>query len=121
MFVNEPDRICADMQALGSKFDADIDDWSTIDSNVPAAQWTARQREVMDAVAPVMQTFADNIEQIGMESGNPTIRDFATFAGQYYRAYAKALPTYVPADSYIGQVAMRITGAIRDACKAAGG
>jgi hypothetical protein len=65
-----------------------------------------------------MNTLADDIERLGLQSSNATLQDFAIFAAQYRRAYATALPSYTTADSYLGAASAGITSAIADACRA---
>jgi hypothetical protein len=65
-----------------------------------------------------MNEMADDMEQLGLATDNPTLQDFAILAAQYRRAYASALASYSTADSYLGGVAASITSAIADACRA---
>lgn len=118
--LTEPDSTCAEWDRLLNQFQVDTKAWQALDASIPASDWTDEQRAVIDAVIPVMGTFADKIEELGQRSSNPALQDFAVLAGQYRRAYAAALPTYNSADSYLARAANRITAVIYDACNAVG-
>lgn len=120
-FLSAVDPICADWYQLLTNFDSDpiVESWKQLDANISASEWSTDQRAVVDAVKPVMDAFANDIEKLGEASDNPAMRDFAAFATQYRRAYVKALPTYTAADSYLSRAAARATSTIYEACKAA--
>lgn len=118
-FLMVPDGTCREWDRLLHAFSADTKGWQALDARVSATDWTPEQRATVDAVIPVMRTYADKIEGLGASSSNPTIQDFATLAAQYRRAYADALPTYISADSYLARAANRTTSVIFEACKAA--
>lgn len=117
------DTTCADWYRLLDRFDNDTPEataWKALDANIPASSWTPQQQAAVDAVIPVMTQLVDDIERLGQLSTNATLRDFATFAAQYRRAYLKALPTYTAADSYLARTSARATSTIYEACKAVG-
>jgi hypothetical protein len=120
-FITRTDPICSEWISAYEKFDADTADWRKMDPNIPAAQWNPEQKAVVDAAAPVMTAFADNSEQLGRSSNNPTVQDFATLSAQYRRAIVKALPNYTPADNYLSEVSTLLAMTINPACKAVGG
>ena len=109
---------CSEWIELLTKFDKDASAWKALDPAIPASDWNPEHRRVIDAVIPVMNTVADDMESLGLQSRNPTLQDFATLAAQYRRAYANALPSYSTEDSYLGGVSAAITSAIADACRA---
>ena len=119
-FLTTIDPICADWTALVSQFTADSAEWRAIDPNIPASQWDPAQRAVYRAVEPVMRDFANSADALGRSSTNPILRDFAVLAAQYRRAYAYALETYGPADSYLQRAASSAVGTVSEACAAAG-
>ncbi len=120
-FQVKPDDTCVEWDRLLHALSADTRDWQALDARIPATEWTPEQRATVDAVIPVMTSYADKIEELGSTSENATIRDFATLAAQYRRAYVHALPTYTSADSYLARAANRTTSVIFEACKAAEG
>ncbi|WP_235690126.1 hypothetical protein [Mycolicibacterium gadium] len=120
MFMADSDPSCVKLIGLLETFDAESADWQALDSEIPASEWNPEQRSVIDRVIPLMNTLADDIERLGLQSSNPTLQDFAIFAAQYRRAYATALPSYTTADSYLGAASAGITSAIADACRASG-
>lgn len=119
-FMTASDSTCAEWDQLLNQFSTDTADWQALDARVPASDWTPEQRAVVDAVIPVMRDYADRIESLGRKSSDPVLQDFATFAAQYRRGYADALPTYSAADSYLTRTSNRVTAVIYDACKAVG-
>jgi hypothetical protein len=121
-FLQPPtDSVCAQWHGLVAKYTAGFAAWRATDAGVPAAQWGPVQRQVNDVVAPVMMGFADDAEALAQSSTNQVFQDFATLAAQYRRAYAAALPTYVPGDATLTQTASAATLAIDEACSATEG
>jgi hypothetical protein len=120
-FLTESNPACNDWSAAWTQFEKDTVDWLATDPDVPASQWTPEQRAVNDAVAPVMQTFADRLQALGDRSGDPIFQDFAVLSAQYRRAYVQALPTYVPSDSYLASAALKLGGVVEAACTASEG
>jgi hypothetical protein len=119
-FLAESNPTCEKWLPAYEQFDADLKPWQELDPNVPADRWTPDQKSVFDAAAPVMTTFADKTEELGRESGNPTLEDFAVMSAQYRRAYVRAIPTYTAADNYLASVATVSANTIGHACMAAG-
>ena len=117
-FLAAGDATCSEWIERLTRFDNDTPAWQALDPAIAASDWNADQRNTVDAVIPVMNTMADDMEQLGVEVNNPTLQDFAILAAQYRRAYASALPSYSTADSYLGAASAGITSAIADACRA---
>lgn len=119
-FMPSPDSDCSNWQSLFDMFAADTKAWVGLDSNRASADWNADERGIVDGVIPVMKKYADDLENLGRGSSNPTIADLAVFSAQYWRAYVAALPTYTGADLYLDQVAGRSPAVIVFACRAFG-
>lgn len=119
-FLTTPDPTCGEWEGLLRRFQADTTAWGTIDASKPFAEWNPEQRSIADSLKTVISTFADDVEDLGRRSESATLEDFAVLAAQYRRAFVEALPTYTSADSYLSGVAVDLTNAIFDACKAAG-
>jgi hypothetical protein len=119
-FMGSADAKCEDWFRTLEQFATATKDWQRLDPANPASAWTPAQRQVIDAVIPVMNKLADDIQALGDASNNLVFRDFAVFAAQYRRAYAESLPSYTAADSYLSGVSSSTTSAIWEACKAAG-
>jgi hypothetical protein len=117
-FLTAPNSICSDWSAAWSQFQNDTVAWAAIDPDIPASHWTPEQRSVNDAVAPVMDAFADRLQALGDRSGNPTLQDFAVLSAQYRRAYVQALPSYTPSDDYLATTALKLGGVVEAACRA---
>jgi hypothetical protein len=120
-FIKSPDSSCGDWNKLIEDFKSATTGWHDVDSALPATSWNAEQKSAVEAAIPVMQNSAQAIEDLGRRSKNSTLQDFAVLAAQYRRAYADALPTYVPADSYLFSTSANAAFTISAACKAAGG
>ncbi|WP_231740294.1 MULTISPECIES: hypothetical protein [unclassified Mycobacterium] len=114
------DTTCDEWDRILNGFNDQTKAWQSIDPDIPATDWTAEQRAVVEAVIPVMHRSADDFERLGEETTNLTLRDLAVFAAQYRRAYAEALPTYITADKYLDLTAYRVSSVIYEACKAVG-
>jgi hypothetical protein len=122
-FLMTADAACTEWIGTLQKFDKDpvAVAWQELDGNILASQWDAEQRKTIDAVIPLMNTLADEIQELGLRSDNPTLQDFAVLAAQYRRAYTKALPSYSTPDSYLAAVSADLTSAIADGCRTSEG
>jgi hypothetical protein len=119
-FVAGTEPACSDWVSTYNKFDADTAPWRALDPNIPATQWTSDQKATVDGAAPIMTAFADEAEDIGKRSDNPTFEDFAVLSAQYRRAIVKALPTYTPADNYLSEASTALAQTLTTACLAVG-
>jgi hypothetical protein len=119
-FLTEPNSVCADWASAVSQFQNDTVAWVATNPDIPASQWPQQQRDINDAVAPVMSAFADKIQELGERSGNAAMEDFAVLSAQYRRAYVQALPSYTPADKYLASASIKLTGVVQAACQAVG-
>jgi hypothetical protein len=117
-FLANNDPVCSEWVPLLKKFFDDTAAWQATSETIPAAQWSPEQKAVNDAVAPVMTTFADDLERLGRQSGNATIEDFAVLSAQYRRAFVQALPTYTPSDNYLASTSTYMALTVDQACKA---
>lgn len=120
-FMGQADPMCTQWRSLVSNYTNDFAAWRATDQNVAADRWSPQQRAINDAVAPRMVAFANESEAVARGTSNAVLQDLATLAAQYRRAYAAALPTYVPADANLIRTASGIVVAIDDACAAVGG
>ncbi|CQD02172.1 hypothetical protein BN970_00046 [Mycolicibacterium conceptionense] len=116
-FLRSTDSNCDSWKSVIERFNKETEAWRGIASNISAMEWTSEQRSVMDAVGPVMDTYANDIEHLGRESGNPIWEDFAVLAAQYMRAYVQAIPQYTVNISYMASQSTRLSNAINWACK----
>jgi hypothetical protein len=120
-FLTTSDAVCSDLDSLVSKFSDDTAAWRALDPAIPAKDWGPDQKAINDSVAPIMTTYANDLEQLGQRSNNPVLQDFTVLAAQYQRAFAKGLPTYTAADSYLSEAAVYLVRTLRWGCKAAEG
>ncbi|WP_233213678.1 hypothetical protein [Mycobacterium hubeiense] len=116
-FLEGSNSICGDWMAASSKYSDDTDAWQSIDAAIPATDWKPEQRSVYDAVGPVMTDHANDMERLGIASGNPILEDIATLAAQYTRAYVIAIPKYTQNDNFMSQSARYLASTVYWACK----
>jgi hypothetical protein len=119
-FLATPNPVCAEWTSALDKFFDDMAAWRGIDADIPATAWTPDQKAVNEAAIPKMTVLADDLEKLGRRSNNPTLEDFAVLSAQYWRASAKALPTYTNADVYLANAANYSAYVVQGACNAAG-
>lgn len=117
-FLTEPNAICADWNAALLQFQDDTSAWLETDPDIPGSQWSVEQRKINKEVGPVMERLARRLNDLGEQSGLPTLQDLAALSAQYRLAYVKALPTYTPADKYLASTSIRLAAMINSACKA---
>jgi hypothetical protein len=116
-FLTGANPVCADLNSVLTQFDAATADWHKLDPNIPASQWTGEHKDVIAGVIPKMKVLADNLEQLGQRSGNPTFQDFAVFSAQYLRAYVHALEnSYTSADNELANASVHSAATINNAC-----
>lgn len=119
--MTEPDPTCGEWDRVLNRFNSETKAWQALDPNLAASDWTAEQQAVIDSVVPKLKESAEDFDRLASHTSNLVLRDLATFAAQYRRAYAEALPTYTVADSYLDMTAYRVSSIIYEACKAVGG
>jgi hypothetical protein len=115
-YLSGPNPVCADWKSTLEQFGAATTAWQQIDPSIPAYSWTPQQAAVNEAAVPVMNLSANTLEQLGQQSGNPTLQDFATLAAQYRRAFVAAVPTYHAADNHLANAATYVATTILGAC-----
>lgn len=120
-FISSPSQFCRDWNAMVEQFGAAAADWTEqTDPNIPSVDWSPEQRALYLGVIPAMQNVADESEHLGFQSGNPIAADFAALSAQYRRAYIQAVPSYGPADTYLGNAASELLSLTDQACRAVG-
>ncbi len=119
-FLTSANPVCGDWKSALDRFGEKIADWQKLDPNVPAIYWNREQKAVNYAVAPVMNAYASNLEQLGRQSDNAVWQDFANLSAQYRRAFVVSLPTYTPTDNHLANAANFVSTTILGACIAVG-
>jgi hypothetical protein len=121
-FIDAPSSFCTDWTTMVMRFGEATSDWTNkTDPNIPAAAWPPDQQTLYSAVLPLLQQNADDVQQLGVQSGNPIVDDFATLSAQYRRAYVQAVSSYGPVDTYLNNTASELLSAVNQACLATGG
>ncbi|HXY66399.1 MAG TPA: hypothetical protein VEI45_19080 [Mycobacterium sp.] len=119
-FLTTTNQVCDDWKLALDRFGKQTNAWQKLDPNIPAIYWNREQRAVNYAVAPVMNTYASKLEQLGRQSDNAIWQDFANLAAQYRRAFVVSLPTYTPTDNHLANAANYASTTILGACAAVG-
>jgi hypothetical protein len=117
-YLSRPNPVCVNWKSTLEKFGAQTAAWQQIDPNTPAYAWTTQQAAVNHAAVPVMNSYADTMQELGRRSDNSTLQDFATLAAQYRRAFVAAVPTYTAADNYLADAATYLSTTVLGACAA---
>ncbi|WP_131722055.1 hypothetical protein [Mycolicibacterium obuense] len=117
-FLTGSNPVCPDVFGLIRNLSTETADWRKIDPSIPAANWTQEQKIANANVVPILSDSAEKIEALGDRSENPVLQDLATLSAQYRRAFALAIPSYLPADNYLNDVANGAAGVIDEACQA---
>ncbi|MGV0837157.1 hypothetical protein [Mycolicibacterium thermoresistibile] len=114
---SEPNGVCSAWASAVDEFEAGTAEWVVSDASIPASRWSPQQRKMNDEVIPVMENFAQRLQELGEESKNATFQDFADLSAQYRYAFIEAIPTYLPEDKYLASVSSAIAGVIHAACR----
>ena len=112
--------VCDDWKSALDQFAQNTAEWQKLDPNVPAIYWNREQKAINYAVAPVMNSYAGTLEQLGRQSDNAIWQDLANLSAQYRRAFVVALPTYTPTDNHLANAANYVSTTILGACAAVG-
>lgn len=119
-FLPNPNIVCSDWKSTLDQFGTQTADWREINPSIPAILWNKDQKAANYAVAPVMTSLANKLDQLGRRSGNPVLQDFAALSAQYRRAFVLAIPTYSPNDNHLANAANFVSTTVMGACMSAG-
>jgi hypothetical protein len=110
--------VCPEWKSALDQFGKQTLAWQQLDPNVPSIYWNREQKAVNYAVAPVMNSFASKLEQLGRQSDNAIWQDLANLSAQYRRAFVTSLPTYTPNDNHLANAANFVSTTVLGACAA---
>ena len=110
--------VCSEWKSALDQFGKQTAAWQQLDPNLPSIYWNREQKAVNYAVAPVMNSFASKLEQLGRQSDNAVWQDLANLSAQYRRAFVTALPTYTPTDNHLANAANFASTTILGGCAA---
>ena len=119
LYGSQPISVCGQWIALVDEFNAATAEWRNTDPSIPAAQWSSEQQQLYVQMNTIMQSNADQMQDLGLRSGNVVFDDFAALAAQYRRAFVQSFVTYQPADAYLANAAGQLVAANYEACSAA--
>lgn len=120
-FLSNANPVCAQWTSALDQFGRQTATWQTINPSIPAILWSDGQRAANYAAARVMNTSADDLQQMGRNSGNFVWQDFADLTAQYRRAFAVAVPSYSPSDNHLANAANYLSTTVLGACGAVQG
>src|ERR1700722_2903008 len=115
-FLTTENAVCSEWKSALDQFGKQTAAWQQLDPNVPAIYWNREQKAVNYAVAPVMNSYASKLEQLGRQSDNAIWQDLANLSAQYRRAFVVSLPTYTPTDNHLANAANFVSTTILGAC-----
>lgn len=115
-FLTSENAVCSEWKSALDQFGKQTAAWQQLDPNVPAIYWNREQKAVNYAVAPVMNSYANKLEQLGRQSDNAIWQDLANLSAQYRRAFVVSLPTYTPTDNHLANAANFVSTTILGAC-----
>ncbi|MCV7316907.1 hypothetical protein H7J77_15330 [Mycolicibacillus parakoreensis] len=119
-FLASRNPVCDNWHAALQDYMAKTTEWQQLDPNIAAILWNPAQKAVNVAAAQVLSNQANTIEQLGQQSGNATLQDFAVLIAQYQRAFVAAVPTYTPADQHLANAAAYASALVDGACTISG-
>jgi hypothetical protein len=117
-FLTNENAVCSEWKSALDQFGKQTAAWQQLDPNVPAIYWNREQKAVNYAAAPVMNSYASKLEQLGRQSDNAIWQDLANLSAQYRRAFVISLPTYTPTDNHLANAANFVSTTILGACTA---
>lgn len=120
-FLKSPVPVCSEWASNIDSYRAATEQWLQVDPNLRATDWSPAQQAIYADASSIMASNAGKLMDLGIRSGNPVFNDFASMAAQYRSAYAQAIPSYVPSDNFLADVASQLSVANDQACKAAAG
>jgi hypothetical protein len=118
MFLKSYDSACQGWRTATSGFVEQTSAWRGVSPEIPAAEWTAEQRNVVESAAPLMSSLADEMQRLGKTSDNRIFEDFAVLSAQYWRAFVLAIPEYTNVDNFLSAAATYIANVNLVACEA---
>ncbi|MGB0972565.1 MAG: hypothetical protein ACPGVG_16635 [Mycobacterium sp.] len=92
--------------------------WGTLDSAIPAEQWTPDQRVLNSMARKVILREAKDMRAIAEVAESAIMADLLVTRAAYMQAYADAIPTYTPNDKRLWLTLTAIGGGLSAACKA---
>lgn len=111
------DATCTDWASINSTLAAtQRNGWDRRNADVPADRWTPQQRDQHRAVAAAMLVAADDTVALAKATPHRVMRELYEQAIAYWRAYADAVPRYLPADNKLATVGGSAAGAIVSIC-----
>lgn len=113
------DPVCTKWSALSADYKRRRAEWETTDPQVPVDRWTTRDRELNQAVVPVLRSEAADMRRLADEATNPGLRAVLQYQANYESLFADRIPTYTPdRDNRLWQAAMDFSNAANSLCTA---
>ncbi|ORV83455.1 hypothetical protein AWC12_26255 [Mycolicibacterium iranicum] len=116
--IPESPEPCADFMALLDLQNTVLRGWSETDSARPATQWTPQEKALNNAARAVLLKDSEQFRRLADKYSGSVFADLVFTQAAYMRAYADAIPTYVPDDNWLWKVSTGLGGGLGAACKA---
>lgn len=113
------DPSCAPWIPINNTFaDSSKNGWLDRDSSLPASVWSPEQRRQYEEVGEAMRAAANQTEPLIKLTTHRVMRLLYEQFIAYARAYADAVPTYVPHDDALARAASMSSRALSGICQA---
>lgn len=93
------DPTCTEYTRIVSSQVSQYGDWANRDISIPASAWTPQQRGAYDSAAAMLRSEANQLVPLARQTPHRVMRELYELIIAYNRAYADAIPTYVPANN----------------------
>ncbi|WP_099250293.1 hypothetical protein, partial [Mycobacterium sp. shizuoka-1] len=112
-----PDPVCAEWSPLLDSYNAKQAAWTKTDPSVPAAEWTAEQRELSLRMVPVLRAEADDMRRLADKADDPYLAGLMRGQAVYEDEYADRLATnYEPSDHRLWNAVIAFSGTVKAVC-----
>ncbi|BBZ31050.1 hypothetical protein MMAD_53450 [Mycolicibacterium madagascariense] len=119
-FMSDPDPECSGFIQRLDDFNIRTALWASADAATPASQWNPLRRVLEQSVQPLLEAYANEVDEAARRSFNPVLSDFAFSTGRYLMAYLTVGDEYDAADGWLSSVAFKFANLVSAACSAAG-
>ncbi len=116
-FMPAKDRVCTDFLAMIDDQNAVLGGWTATDPSVPASQWSPEERLASSAATKVLTHDSSTVVGFSERTSNEIFADLLFSYAAYLKAFAAALPDYVPDDDQLWKVSIYLGGGLAAACE----
>ncbi|MGE2736404.1 hypothetical protein [Mycolicibacterium vaccae] len=114
--LTETDPICDDWIRFANELGERTQNWADGRMSIPAAKWTAEERDVFEDAGRAMSSAADLFESLLTEAKHIVVQELVAQTVVYFRTYAQRVPNYVESDRLISGAAFNFMNAVTHMC-----